>query len=1013
MAPKEKYVKKTNAQILAGINQKASMSSTLNAGNTRLEQPELKNKKVRPKIMKKAEMDLPLISEIEKPKLEEVRKAQEQAGAMRVTTSYKNGRRMRRANEKKERQDRLANKRNNLNINLTEGDIEGTIENFKTMDAAELMFMNSAQRPDETLVEHYVDLQAQFMCIDEYEEQLNERIKLGKDEDAENLAAEMAQLNTLKDVRSFYQIHEELMANKYYFMLPRDHMLSMSYKDLRTHLDELYAKKEADRDLSLIDFYQNLIRLKQLGITDEKSIRERKEKYLNELTRGEEIDDRDGTKEMKKIAEGYKSFLADLEEKKDFYTEKERKEYIAQFMDTHRGDIEKFKGDANKSDSDHTKLLADFQKYVDDLKKVADEEDKEAEENKEAEEQSASKIVEDSIEVKQGKLEKRSEPLQGVTISPEQQVAMKRVGAYLLRRSCLESKKYAAFVHHFLQAPPEQQLVAYYLLENDIQDAFMSSAFYEAISDYKPNLKAIKKNIKTKTFSSAPDWKAVTNAVQAAKGLSGEMKQFSEYQEKIKELDATVKIDKEGNTDAKTQGAHLLENIAYRYGMLAQLYRNAGLHPDMSPDMVPDVKLRARLYRELAAIGKMAGELEEITKNNADLDIQQEDKEKNGRTDKYKEKQDKTVAAHIQEKGGKLNKILSYPLAPYRSLGLWYTTKNGWGKDFLSIGAVGYIGNSLSAVSAIIGGYSAIYGMTKLWGNKDITIVDKYTGWVSGVSGTIGAASGTTFSVRNMLAVGNVMDSKGATFTTMGSITGGIGLAVSCVSGVVSGYQLGKVYSSGKDIRLAKEKMNARADNPIFTEKKTLLRFFDHSEREISRQKASKYVNLAKSGAGIFVATAGLVPVLTPIAAAVSLISFVGGAVYDHCDKNRRKGVIKKAVDDQLGLDGVITALKDKHKNKAKFATMDQEKLREMARDEAVARFGYSSYKTYFIEVCREFAELLYRKLFKEPDEDAEGREMYLKAIMSLGLKVTLPDKEKGISAQPTEKAIIAKLMGG
>ncbi len=1006
MAPKDKYIKKTNAQIVAGITRNSSVSSTLNAGRAVLEQPEQKSKKVQPKIMKKAEAVLPTIVELRDPSLEEVREAQKQAGVKRATRSTKDDRRMSRVSRKRSMQESLAEKKDNLFFNLGEGEINEQIESFKAMDVSELLYSDSGKSPDENLLEHYVELQATFSCIDTYEQQLNEKITNGiPEEEAEKFAQEMAQFNTLKDVRSFYQIHEALMANKYYAILPRDHMLSMSYRELRTRLDELYAKKDDERDISLIDFYQNLIRLKQLDITDAASVKARKEHYLSELTHGEKEDDRDGAKEMKKISAGYEAFLKELNKKQDFYTENERKEYIAQFMDAHRGDIEKFRANADISDTSATKLLSDFDQYVNGLNaNAAVVEEKE----------NASGIVNDTMEVKKGKLDKRSEPPAGIVISPEQVKAMKRVGAYLLRRSCLESRKYSAFVHHFLQSPPEQQLTAFYLLENKKQDAAMNSDFYEAISDYMPDLSVIKKNLKTKLFSSAPDWKKVTNAIQVAKGLGGEMAEFAGFQDKIRELDRTVEDGKRENADAKEQGGRILENIAYRYGMLELLYRNAGLNPDMSPDMVPDAKLRARMYREFATIGKLAGELEQLTGKLKDFEEVQADKSVKGEADTYKEKEDKPKSQSVNEWGGKINNVLSYPNTANRALGLWYKEKeSGWGKTFLGYSAVGYITNSLGAVSGLIGAYSSIYGGIKLFGKEGLTGVDRYAQWLGAGSGTVGSLSGTATGIQHFLRVAQLVDSNKEAFTDAVTAFSGIGLLTSSVSTLVSGIQLGRAVSSGNDIQRARAKMPNKAENALSMDEKKLLRFFSHSEKEIGRQKSSKTVGLIKGFAGMFVAASAFIPVLTPIAAGVTLLSFVGGAIYDHCDKNKRKGVIKQAVDDQLGLDNIVAKLKERHPNKKKLAAMDPEKLKDMARDEAVARFGYSSYKSYFVEVCREFADLLYRKMFDEKEITADGREMYAHAILSLGLKVTLPDKAKGIKAAPSQAAIVAKLMGG
>ncbi len=80
--------------------------------------------------------------------------------------------------------------------------------------------------------------------------------------------------------------------------------------------------------------------------------------------------------------------------------------------------------------------------------------------------------------------------------------------------------------------------------------------------------------------------------------------------------------------------------------------------------------------------------------------------------------------------------------------------------------------------------------------------------------------------------------------------------------------------------------------------------------------------------------------------------------------------------------------------------------------EEALAKFGYNSSKHYFKQVCKEFAEMLYKKVFVEK-LDAKEKKMYKDALESLGIKVKEPKAgQKKDTPYPPVSAIIAKLMG-
>ena len=992
MAPKQQYQKKTSAQILDGINSVKAVSSTINIGRNLIADPEEKSDRIKARIMKRAALELPEIREIKAPVLEEIAGAQKDAGVSLVSVKSKRAHFMERANAKRSLQLRLADK-HDLDLEYSKDELDAKAEELKDMDPASLLYPESGRSADETLIERYSELQGIFLAIDNYEETLRQRQEEGiPEEEASDYAAEIAQLNTLKDIRSYYAVMDALVSNKYYTMLPREHMLSRSYDELRKKLDEVSSRKEPDA--SLIDYYQNLIRLKQLGLTDTKSIEARKEMYLEKLTRVKKDEDkRDGAKEMKKISVGYRAMMDMLKNRSAFYTDDEKTAYKDQFFMTHHDDLEKFKASAAAGDKDMAEMLRDYNTYLGT--------------GEQAVEETTALYVAGKVQGDANKLEKRKDPPAGIGLNDEQRAAMRRVGAYLMRRSCLDKRKKGAFIHHLLQAPPEQQLMVFYLLETGRTDTYMRSDFYSALSGYVPDLKAIKKNVKTGWFTSSPNWRMIDSALQASKSVSADMAEYARLENSI----TTGGNELDNNEEAAKQGQRILDLIEDRYSMLALLYRNAGLHPDMSPDMVNDEKLRNRMYSELGKIVSLSERLKELMRENPDLIAAQPEKVKTGTKDSYKAHESKG-AETTNNVISTFDTVLSYPKTVRKSVkDLFSYDDTNSVSQFMKRTDMQYINAGMGTLSALFDYYTNIYGMVKLAGKSGLTTADKTAQWMSKVSGLVGAMRGTGSTTIDYLKAAEVVTKTTDGVQPATDAFSVIGIVTSTVSAVSSGIQLGRAISSAKDIGRSRDKLNAKklgrpGVDKLTPDEKTLERFLNHSKKDMKRQIVSKSLATVKSVAHIVTSTAGLVPVIAPVTAAAGFVLFAISEVGKVVERKRRNGIIKEAVDEQLGLKSIIADLRRDRKNNDALKGVKDDKLTDMLREEAVAQFGYSSYKTYFREVCREFAELLYRKVFEEDPVE----EMYLDAMKSLGTKI-----KKGVDGKPNKpsiKTMIAKLMG-
>ena len=999
------YKNKSADELKKEFHKTTSISSSMNVGSTVLKDVEKVSKqKVKSPIMQKAAKSLSCVKNVQPPTEAEIKKVRKNAGVKQRADGIKEADRMTKASIKHINRAKLFKLQSAPAPEISEDEKKQRVENLRTLDLSKLAFENADESADENLLKHYQTLKTNFGCLDLLEQSVEADRETVTDENLQSHIEAEAQLRTLQDVRTFYEIREALMANEYYSLLPEEQMSSKSYMDMRTRLEELL--EEEKRDYNLIDYYQNLIRLKELGITDAESIQKRKNEYIEKLYSKEKEDDRVPADEMKKIAIGFHEMQEMLNKRGSFYSEDEKANYIAQYFEVLKDDIEKFKGEADNTYEYMPKLLEEYNKYKDNPPQLLQNEE-------------TSDIVANKAGGEAGVLEKRKDTLDGITLDAKQKEGLNKIRAFLMRRSCREKEKHAAFVHHFLQAPPEQQLTAFYLLENGKQEVAVGTDFYAALHDYTPDLENFKKRVRGRTFSL--NWQAISDATVAAKGMSKEIEAYSTFEKTLTRVDSDFEEsitaeDKKENY--QEQGHKALEAISYHLGMLELLYRNNGLHKDMSPDMVPDQKIRARMYEEYRKIGDLAAKLDEISKKDKNFQSDQQNRNADGKEGEYKEKEGPDVAMGVMAGIGVTAYINTYPnLAMANVQKIAQATRNPKLMTFIMNKDVAASGASFTAISSVCTSILSFYGMYKLWNKEGLTSADKFAQWTQVTAGeTVGLVSGGATVTKVLTMTGKVAPTS-VKLARTGVALGAIGVAASSAAFIASGVQLGRTVSSGNDIKRSKAALKDKegkalqANKPITADEQKLKRFLTHQERDVKRQKASKAVAFVNSSIGVFSGITGMTGVLAPVAIVAGILSFVGGEIWNKVvDRKWRNSIISKAVDEQLGLDGIVEELK---KNE-RLAKMKDDDLRKLAREEALARFGYTSTKKYFKHVCTEFAELLYNKVFVDKEISDADRKMYRDALESLGIKVKEPSEKnkKKTKPYPPVSAIVDKLMG-
>ncbi len=150
------------------------------------------------------------------------------------------------------------------------------------IDPALLMYPQEKGTPYDKYLAHYAELQGYFMMLPGLQAALDSHIaSLAKPlthQQQRSIEEATARLKTLYDIRTYYKTQEALMANKYFSLLPQEEVAKLSYRELRLRLNKLYMADP--RNENLIDYYQNQIRLKEVGLSGEKSVKDRETEYL-------------------------------------------------------------------------------------------------------------------------------------------------------------------------------------------------------------------------------------------------------------------------------------------------------------------------------------------------------------------------------------------------------------------------------------------------------------------------------------------------------------------------------------------------------------------------------------------------------------------------------------------------------------------------------------------------------------------------------------------------------------
>ena len=251
------------------------------------------------------------------------------------------------------------------------------------------------------------------------------------------------------------------------------------------------------------------------------------------------------------------------------------------------------------------------------------------------------------------------------------------------------------------------------------------------------------------------------------------------------------------------------------------------------------------------------------------------------------------------------------------------------------------------------------------------------------------------------------------------TVSGGIQFCTGCVTLLAGGIQttagiieIGRGVSSRGDVKRSRDKLKTMETKPqgLTEDQKALRRLLSHQDRAVTTQEVSGTVKMV---GGILTMVGGALTVsgiLAPLGGILaitgSLLSIGTNLLYA---RTRRRLNMRQAVDDALTLDSIIEVLKQQYPDVASMSKSGLSKLKDQMRQEALAELGYSNYKEFFSDLSKKNAIMIYEHVFRK-DEGADDKSVFMDALKSFGLKIRKAEKP-GEKNLPTPEMIYAKLM--
>ncbi|MBQ9437442.1 MAG: hypothetical protein IJU50_03850, partial [Lachnospiraceae bacterium] len=602
------------------------------------------------------------------------------------------------------------------------------------------------------------------------------------------------------------------------------------------------------------------------------------------------------------------------------------------------------------------------------------------------------------------------------SITEEQKEGIRAILAWMYRNCNKTDVSKEPFVYKLTQAPPEQLLLMFYLVENEKQSS-MREVDFHAAQMYTPDVEAFKSKVvasklkfwkRMRGSDSVIDWRILGEAnrsamsCEAVKEYAPVAAQLEEAQEKLSSEEAVQTKEKllsggyEKLTDKEpdqqkvqelqNQQGRLLEAISQEGNMLLMYYQSAGYPPDMPVDMLPEEKLRKKALSLHRQLNNHLAELLAITQRIPET-------LRTSQAPAYKKLEAKPDDGEEEEDEDEESPVMD---AIEQASDIIYTGMN----VEAAISIAGKYVQSLTDAVAYSAPASGLYGIAGVLGVvaafREAYVLGKGASILSAADHTAQALSVTSNVLSNLgyggqgvvdflgnfitlgeeaeeatswlgsttaQSVGEAFEtvSGGATFVAGALVT--VAGTVQTISGAIN---LGRAYSSQNDVKRANKKLDEAGQ--LSEDQQQLRSFLKHQEREVSRQKLASGVDMAS---GLLMAAGGVLMMTGILAPFGGILTLLGSAVDIGLGRvlgwHKRRENRKLAVDEYLDMDNLVKKVKKEHPSE-KVRAMKEDKLRNLIRQEALAELGYATYKECFADLSKKNAQLLYRHVFVKPD---------------------------------------------
>lgn len=644
-------------------------------------------------------------------------------------------------------------------------------------------------------------------------------------------------------------------------------------------------------------------------------------------------------------------------------------------------------------------------------------------------------------------------------IKPEQKEGIRQVLAWMYRNCNKSSQSKEPFVYKLTTARPDQLLLMFYLIENNMQESPNAECFYTAITDYIPDLNTFKERVVAsklrfwkRTGSDASDsvidWSKLGQAARFALNCDV-LNDYHKYSSEVHEL--TEKLKDPAKRGSKTKEELLYDILVQEGKQLLTMYRAAGLSPDMPADLIEDSRLKDKIGKTVSEFSTVLDALRAERRINPRNSRQAGNVP--GRTGSQGPSDKAPVTRGLAHKNedpsamdivGDATAVVDAFMDIDKALELFKDAPElsfRHGRAFsVSTSGVGALVAFIDLINTFIDAHNLRLAAPALTTADHTAKALSVTGSAMGGVGTV--SNEVTGIVGSFVDIGsNASDASWYGSTTVMTTTesfstvsggvqfcaGAVALAAGSLQTTSAGIELGRAMSSRRDVKRArttltreitKDPLQNKPEKNLTEEQKkqrkereALRNLLKHQDRSISNQRDSGIVKtvggVISMVGGASMLTGYLAPIGGILSLAGSMLSIGYGLLYA---RHRRNLTRKQAVDDSLKLDAAVQLVIANNPELTGIKGKRLDALKDQIRQEALAELGYATYKECFSDLSKKNALMLYRHVFEMP-ENTEDHKMFEDTLKSLGLKIRKSDRQ-GRPNMPTVQMIYAKLMG-